>query len=213
MSVWADQSNQFIEANLSLCSFYHQAHNIVQETPGDGLAVSFTDAVAECPAQAVVAPSGAFSADDIMLVMKMGLVFINIITVAFSIWRSFSSASPNPENLVSSSAAWTMESAGMKTIHQLQASFCPLLVVFDFMVPSKSTIAFETSSVWINLLPLLLCTRIAGLAIEWAKCSVAWYEAPLHSWVVMLGDDQSSSSMLKFGRSSSIKCNTKLAGI
>ncbi|CAK9871914.1 unnamed protein product [Sphagnum jensenii] len=70
-----------------------------------GRLLSFTDAVAECPAQAVVAPSGAFSADHIILVMKVGILFINIITVALSIWRSFSSASPNPENLFSSSAA------------------------------------------------------------------------------------------------------------
>ncbi|CAK9218391.1 unnamed protein product [Sphagnum troendelagicum] len=70
-----------------------------------GRLLSFTDAVAECPAQAVVAPSGALSANDKILVMKVGIVFINIITVAFSTWRSFSSASQNPENLVSSSAA------------------------------------------------------------------------------------------------------------
>jgi hypothetical protein len=70
-----------------------------------GPLLSFTNAIAACPAQGVVAPSGAFSADDIILVMKVGIVLINIITVAFSIWRSFSSASPNPENLVSSSAA------------------------------------------------------------------------------------------------------------
>ncbi|KAH8971649.1 hypothetical protein BDL97_02G154800 [Sphagnum fallax] len=43
--------------------------------------------------------------------MKVGIVFIIIITVAFSIWRSFSSASPNGENLVSSSPAGTVESA------------------------------------------------------------------------------------------------------
>jgi hypothetical protein len=61
------------------------------------------------------------------------------------------------------------------------------------------------------LLPLLLCSRIARLGIEWAKCSVAWFQAPLHSWVVMLGDDQSSSPVLEFERSSSTKCNTKLA--
>jgi hypothetical protein len=40
-----------------------------------------------------------------------------------------------------------VEFAGMKTIHQLQASFLPLLIVFDLMVPSKTTIAFETGSV------------------------------------------------------------------
>jgi hypothetical protein len=107
-----------------------------------GRVLSFTDAVAKSPA------SGAkFSADHIILMMKVGIVFIIIITVAFNIWRSFSSASPNGENLVSSSPAGTVESAGMKTIHQLQASFFPLLVVFDFMVPSKTTIAFETGSV------------------------------------------------------------------
>ncbi len=109
--------------------------------------LSFTDAVAKSPAQAVLAASGAFSADDIIFVMKVGIVFIIIITVAFSIWRSLSSASSNAGNLISSSPAGTVESAGMKTIHQLQASFLPLLVVFDFMVPSKSTIAFETDSV------------------------------------------------------------------
>jgi hypothetical protein len=43
-----------------------------------------------------------------------------------------------------------VDSAGMKTIHQLQASFLPLLMVFDLMVLSKTTIAFETGSVWIN---------------------------------------------------------------
>jgi len=213
MSVWADQFNPFIEANLRLVHSTIRLTTEFRKHQEMGRLLSFTDAVAECPAQAVVAPSGALSANDIILVMKVGIVFINIITVAFSTWRSFSSASPNPENLVSSSAAWTLESADMKTIHQLQASFLPLLVVFDSMVPSKSTIAFEIGSVWINFLPLVLCTREAGLAIEWAKCSVAWYEAPLHSWVVMLGDDQSSSSMLQFVRSSSIKCNKKLAAI
>ncbi len=109
--------------------------------------LSFTDAVAKSPAQAVLAASGAFSADDIIFVMKVGIVFIIIITVAFSIWRSLSSASSNAGNLISSSPAGTVDSAGMKTIHQLQASFLPLLVVFDFMVPSKSRIAFETGSV------------------------------------------------------------------
>ncbi len=112
-----------------------------------GRVLSFTDAVAKSPAQAVLAASGAFSADGIILVMKVGFVFIIIITVAFSIWRSLSSASPNAGNLISSSPAGTVDSAGMKTIHQLQALFLPLLVVFDFMVPSKSTIAFETGSV------------------------------------------------------------------
>jgi hypothetical protein len=113
-----------------------------------GWVLSFTDAVAKSPAQAVLAASRAkFSADDIILVMKVGIAFIIIITVAFNIWSSFSSASPNGENLVSSSPAGTVESAGMKTIHQLQASFFPLLLVFDFMVPSKTTIAFETGSV------------------------------------------------------------------
>ncbi len=72
--------------------------------------LSFTDAVAKSPAQAVVAASGAkFSADDIILVMKVGIVFIIIITVAFRIWRSFSSSSPNGENPVSSSPAGTVE--------------------------------------------------------------------------------------------------------
>ncbi len=113
-----------------------------------GRLLSFTDAVAKSPAQAVVAASGAkFSAHDIVLVMKVGIVFIIIITVAFSIWRSLSSASSNAGNLISSSPAGTVESAGMKTIHQLQASFLPLLVVFNFMEPSKTTIAFETGSV------------------------------------------------------------------
>ncbi len=116
-----------------------------------GRVLSFTDAVAKSPAQAVLAASGAFSADGIIFVMKVGMkvgiVVIIIITVAFSIWRSLSSASSNAGNLISSSPAGTVESAGMKTIHQLQASFLPLLVVFDFMVPSKSTIAFETGSV------------------------------------------------------------------
>jgi hypothetical protein len=88
-----------------------------------GRVLSFTDAVAKSPAQAVLAASGAFSADDIILFMKVGIVFIIIITVAFSIWRSLSSASPNSGNLNSSSPAGTVESAGMKAIHQLQASF------------------------------------------------------------------------------------------
>jgi hypothetical protein len=75
--------------------------------------------------------------------MKVGIVVIIIIATAFSIWRSFSSASPNGENLVSSSPAGIVESAGMKTIHQLQASFCPLLLVFDFMVLSKTQLLFR----------------------------------------------------------------------
>jgi len=112
-----------------------------------GLALSVIDAVAESPAQAVIAASGAFSADDIILVMKVGIVFIIIITVGFSIWRSFSSAFPNAENLVSSSPAGPVEFTCMKTIHQLQASFLPLLMVFNLMVLSKTTIAFETGSV------------------------------------------------------------------
>jgi hypothetical protein len=49
----------------------------------------------------------------------------------------------------------------------------------------------------------------AGLSIERAKCSVAWFQAPQHSGAVMLGDDRSSSSRLHFERGSRIKCNTK----
>ncbi len=109
--------------------------------------LSFTDAVAKSTPQIVIAASAAFSADGIILVMKVGIVFITIITVTFSIWRSFSSASPNGGHLVSSSPAGIVDSTGMKTIHQLQAFFLPLLVVFDFMVPSKTTIAFETGNI------------------------------------------------------------------
>ncbi|CAK9216441.1 unnamed protein product [Sphagnum troendelagicum] len=77
-----------------------------------GRVLSFTDAVAKSPAHAVVGASGArFSADDIILVMKVGIVFIIIITVAISIWRSFSSATPHGGHLVSSSPAGTVESA------------------------------------------------------------------------------------------------------
>ncbi|KAH9572528.1 hypothetical protein CY35_02G155900 [Sphagnum magellanicum] len=76
-----------------------------------GRVLSFTDAVAKSPAQAVLAASGAFSADDILFAMKVGIVFIIIITVAFSIWRSLSSASPNAGNLISSSPAGTVDSA------------------------------------------------------------------------------------------------------
>ncbi|CAM6068781.1 unnamed protein product [Sphagnum tenellum] len=74
-----------------------------------GRVLSFTDAVAKSPAQAVLAASGAFSADDIIFVMKVGFVFIIIITVAFSIWRSLSSASSNAGNLISSSPAGTVD--------------------------------------------------------------------------------------------------------
>ncbi len=109
--------------------------------------LSFTDAVATSPPQVVIAASVAFSADGIILVMKVGIVFIIIIKGAFNIWRSFSSASPNGGHLVSSSPAGTVESAGMKRIHQLQACLLPLLMVFDFMVPSKTTIAFETGNI------------------------------------------------------------------
>jgi len=109
--------------------------------------LSSINAVARSPPQVVIAALVAFSADGIILVMKVGIVFIIIITIAFSIWRSFSSTSPNGGHLVSSSPAGTVDSAGMKTIHQLQASFLPLLVVFDFMVPSKTTIAFETDNI------------------------------------------------------------------
>ncbi len=34
-----EQSNQFIEANLSFCLFHHQTHNKVQEKPRDGSGV------------------------------------------------------------------------------------------------------------------------------------------------------------------------------
>ncbi len=127
-----------------------------------GRVLSFTGAVAKSPAQAVVAASGArFSADHIILLMKVGIVFIIIITVAVSIWRSFSSATPNGENLVSSSTAGTVESAGMKTIHQLQASFCPLFLVFDFMVPSKTQLLLRLA-----VFELTCFLGFAGVAIE-----------------------------------------------
>jgi len=132
-----------------------------------GRVLSFTDAVAKSPAQEVVAASGAkLSADDIILVMKVGIVIIIIITVAFSIWRSFSSASPNGENLVSSSPAGTVESAGMKTIHQLQASFCPLLLVFDFMVPSKTQLLLRLAVFELTCFLYRYTVGFAGLAIE-----------------------------------------------
>ncbi len=156
-----------------------------------------------------LAASGAFSADGIILVMKVGIVFIIIITVAFSIWRSFSSASPNGGHLVSSSPAGTVDSAGMETIHQLQASFCPLLLVFDFMVPSKTQLLLRLAVFELTCFLYWYTVGFAGLSIEWAKCSVVWFQAPLHSGAVMLGNDQSSSSRLHFERSSRIKCNTK----
>ncbi len=132
-----------------------------------GQVLSFTDAVAKSPAQAIVAASGAkFSADDIILVMKVGIVFIIIIAVAFSIWRSFSSASPNGENMVSSSPAGTVESAGMETIHQLQASFCPLLLVFDFMVPSKTQLLLRLAVFELTCFLYWYTVGFAGLAIE-----------------------------------------------
>jgi hypothetical protein len=127
--------------------------------------LSFTDAVAKSPAQAVVAASGAkFSAHDIVLVMKVGIVFIIIITVAFSIWRSFSSASPNGENLVSSSPAGTVDSARYE--HQLQASFRPLLLVFDFMVPSKTQLLLRLAVFELTCFLYWYTVGFAGLAIE-----------------------------------------------
>jgi hypothetical protein len=132
-----------------------------------GRVLSFTDAVANSPAQAVVAASGAkFSSDDIVLVIKVGIVFIIIITVAFSTWRSFSSAPPNGENLVSSSPAGTVESAGMKTIHQLQPSFCTLLLVFDFMVPSKTQLLLRLAVFELTCFLYWYTVGFAGLAIE-----------------------------------------------
>jgi hypothetical protein len=99
--------------------------------------------------------------------MKVGIVFIIIITVvAFSIWRSFSSASPNGENLVSSSPAGTVESAGMKTIHQLQAFFCPLHLVFDFMVPSKTQLLLRLTVFELTCFLYWYTVGFAGLAIE-----------------------------------------------
>jgi hypothetical protein len=131
-----------------------------------GRVLSFTDAVAKSPAQAVVAASGAkLSADEIILVMKVGIVFIIIITVAFSIWRSFSSAVPNGENLVSSSPAGFVESAGMKTIHQLQAFFCPLLLVLDFMVPSKTQLLLRLAVFELTCFLYWYTVGFAGLAI------------------------------------------------
>jgi hypothetical protein len=132
-----------------------------------GRVLSFTSAVAKSPAQAVAAASGAkFSADDIILVMKGGIVFILIIAIAFSIWRSFSYASPNGENLVSSSPAGTVDSAGMKTIHQLQASFFPLLMVFDFMVPSKTQLLLRLAVFELTCFLYWYAVGFAGLAIE-----------------------------------------------
>jgi len=146
--IWA-----YVHSTIRLIKKFRKCQEMCQ-------VLSFTDAVAKSPPQVVIAASSAFSADGIILVMKVGIVFIIIITVAFSIWRSFSSASPNGGHLVSSSPAGTVDSAGMKTIHQLHASLLPLLVVFDFTVPSKTKIAFETGNIWINLLPLLVNSRI-----------------------------------------------------
>jgi len=132
-----------------------------------GRVLSFTDAVAKSPAQPVVAASGAkFSADHIILVMKVGIAFIIIIAVAFNIWRSFASASPNGENLVSFTPAGTVESAGMKTIHQLQASFSTLLLVFDFMVPSKTQLLLRLAVFELTCFLYWYTVGFAGLATE-----------------------------------------------
>jgi hypothetical protein len=54
----------------------------------------------------------------------------------------------------------------MKTIHQLQASFFPLRMVFDFMVPSKTQLLLRLAVFELTCFLYWYTVGFAGLAIE-----------------------------------------------
>ncbi|CAM6008299.1 unnamed protein product [Sphagnum balticum] len=139
--------------------------------------LSFTDAVAKSPPQVVIAASAAFSADGIILVMKVGIVFIIIITVTFSIWRSFSSASPNGGHLVSSSPAGIVESAanqdGLGVPNRGDAQLPEVGIVMNNLLTSSSANEDSTDSTGVTVPTILAAVGVNHQMIEMASLALS----------------------------------------
>ncbi|CAM6008296.1 unnamed protein product [Sphagnum balticum] len=109
--------------------------------------------------------------------MKVGIVFIIIIAVAFSIWRSFSSASPNGENLVSSSPAGTVDSAanqdGLGIPNRGDAQLLEAGILMNNLLTSSSANEGSTDSTGVPVPTILGAAGANHRMIEMASLALS----------------------------------------